>query len=334
MMSKNFALVLGVLSVCSCAANVQERKEVLSDYSLSILDNKSGIEYQSIQETNSFNSQGAIYLVGELNPTISLKESFSKADLRDNTSASEVSDGLKDFAGEQIIALYDVHNTPYYSLYELSNLDSLRRNVINLCLSCIEEKCAISPYDKEGTGKKAKAKYIVLDSPYLASFGGNEAQEIFDRIGSKVRIVSPFQCMIRELTAQNKDSYRVAVYANSLVKDPEVYQKQISDLSTTVLPLPVDCYVYLNEGSNNPLKSLLDSYLANSYGTKLDAILIDDNSIDPHQIRKTLEEVRSIMNEDYTIYGHMFSEDFKLLIASESVCNDCFDFLSRNIIIY
>lgn len=327
-LSRTAFVISSALSLISCGNNGSIMKEPLCGYAQEILENRNGREHLLIEGSFGRNSTGCIMLAGELEQTRLLCKSLVEADIRDNVSGEFASDGLDDFAGEQFFLLYDQHRAPYSSLFSKCDADTLRHTAIELCLQGIDTVCAISPYDRKGEGRKLPAKLIVLDSPYLSSFGQYDVTELFSIIGSTVEIMSPLGCMADKILSDSRENFRIAVFAPEGVTDKEVYQNFLRKACADAGKVLSECFVYHWDGEKEmALASLLDAYSSEGGAACFDAVLCDDFKIDTQSIIGECETINSVLYEESARYGHLISKDITVLNGAEETMRAIYDYL-------
>lgn len=315
----------------SCSQVNGPDKEPLCDYAQQIIRDKNGAPYRMIASTAPMNSKGSIVIVGEKEQTVLLGNRIAGADVRNNVSAELLSDGILDFAGEQFFMLYDEEHSPYAGVYERESADSLRRLAVELCLDAIDTVCAVSPYDRQGEGRKLQAKLIVLNSAYLTSFGEYDASELFSQIGSSVRIISPLDCMIRKMLSTEKESYRVAVFAPEGANDKEIYQTSIRKACSEMGKTLSECYVFRCDTSDvSCLSGMLDSYIENGGAGAFDFIFCDDLTIDAGQIIRESGIINSVMYEESMKYGSYISRDVIVLDSARETTDALYSHLRQS----
>lgn len=330
MKTRSFLLLSLLTTVCACAPKVQESGELLSQYATDLLQDKDSPKRAAIVATSKANSKGSIFIIGEKEQTELLRDYLVEYEQYDNSNGNHVEDGLLDFSGENFVTVLDLYNSPYHDFFNKGNLDSLRRITFDHCLMAIDTVCSISPYDKVGIARKDPAKLIVLNSPYLSTFGMSDASAVFELLGSSVKIISTLDCMLSDLFSREKDSYRIAVLTSAEVTNPEVYLEPFRKECSKYNKAPSECFVFHADTTGNPLTALLDEYVAAGKVSPLDAVLIDDNVVDPASVVEMKDRISSIMNEEYMIYGPLLGKDFRIISAREAVASQCYNILRDN----
>ena len=119
---------------------------------------------------------GAIALIGDPHRCLALSETLMNFDEFDNVDAKRVKDGLPDFSGETVVSVLDFACSPYDSLAltEEGRL-SLREITVRNALAALDTS--------------VRCKLLVICSSHLASNGGGDVTDLFDKIGCDVPVV-------------------------------------------------------------------------------------------------------------------------------------------------
>ena len=136
-----------------------------------------------VSSSASGSSDGSIFIVGEPLESLHLSEALMCSDDFDNVTGTAHPDALPDFAGEEICSLLDKANSPYRGYLKASNSSFLRDLTVRHVVESLDSAVFISPFDKEGMGRRKAAKLIVLASPYMAAYGRFDADTFFSCMG-------------------------------------------------------------------------------------------------------------------------------------------------------
>lgn len=332
MMFSRSILHIPVLSLllAGCTSANSFQSEPLTGRVLEILSDKTAPEYLSLESSASRNAVGSIFVVGEYDRNQELKHFLFGVDRRNNVNGGAGSDGIADFAGEELLFLNDVKNSPYSDFFVEDRLDALRNLAVDHCLSALDTVYSISPYDVSGSGRKKPSKFVILNSSYFTAFGEYDVSYLLRSAGSAVEVITPLNCMLEELMDNDKEICRAAVLCSPEVRNPEVYQTSLRQICNKNGKASSECFVHRCAKDEDPVFGILDSYVQSQHFSPLDAILVDDCSVDSDAARCSFARIQSLMDEASLKYGPFVSKDCKLLFASEVIADRCYGFLRKN----
>lgn len=122
---------------------------------------------------------GTITLIGDPRTCLLLSESMMACDYFDNIDARDIKDGLPDFAGETITSVLDFAHLPYSSLAASDQGRLvLRERAVRMALAAIDTSCVGNP-----------AKILIVCSPDLAEYGGDDISDLFEKTGCDVPVI-------------------------------------------------------------------------------------------------------------------------------------------------
>ena len=90
------------------------------------------------------------------------------------------------------------------------------------------------------------------------------------------------------------------------------------------------CVAYGMAPGDSLLHRFLQRYIAEGNTRPLDAILIDNLSVDPESMKTELAEIVSVMNESSMTLGRQISRNFFFLNSYDEVADRCYAFLREN----
>lgn len=323
-------LLLTAFIICGCSSSSSKYTEPLTGKVSGIISDNSSDLHKRIAQTSGRNATGSIFIVGEYSQTALLRDRLVNIDMRDNVNASFAPDGLPDFSGEIFFTLYDSFHSPYSRYFDEDRIEELRDLAVDNGTAALDTVYAISPYDKNGLGRKVASKTIILNSAYFTAFGEYDLSTLFSTLGSSVDVISPLKCMLDEIKTIKQDSYRIAVIASNEVRNKEVYLTSFRKFCNENVKAPSECFVHYAQAGRNPLTSLLDDYVSQGRTAPLNAILIDDLRVSHYDISTTMASIGSVMDEASLKYGPLLDRDCKVVFASDAVAKHCYDRLRED----
>lgn len=258
-----------------------------------------------------------------------LAERLSFRDVQDNVDASYKSDGLPDFAGETFACIEDAGS--YASILAASGADELRRHTVQRVLAALDTAVHISPYDLEGLASKSSSKLVVLADPFLAEYGGFDVDTLLASTGCKVPVVRPIELMIDQAFAKRtRGDLSLAILCDPQYAPSGIYEKIFARKAAAQGLKGASCIVSGVSRRDSVLHTFLRDYLAAGNTKPLDAILVDDLSVDMDTLKTELAEIISVMNESSMTLGRVIPRGFYFFSAFEEVSDCCHSFLREH----
>ena len=258
-----------------------------------------------------------------------LAERFSFRDVQDNVDASYKADGLPDFAGETFACIEDAG--PYDAALSVSAGDDLRRRTVQRVLAALDTAVHISPYDLQGLSSKRSSKFIVLADPFLAEYGGFDVDTLLSSTGCQIPVVRPLELMIDHAFAKGeRGDISVAILADPQYGATGIYEKIFARKAAAQGRKGASCVVASAARRDSVLHYFLQDYMASGNTKPLDAILVDDLSVNMDSLKTELAGIISVMNERSMTLGRLIPREFFFLNAFEEVSGSCYSFLREH----
>ena len=326
-MRTRFFLLMLLLLPVACNRQVVESRPTVP-LVREILADRSDPRAQLLRERAAV-PQADITIIGSEFACDRLAEDLSFRDRQDNVNASMGSDGLPDFAGETFVCIEDVES--YADVLARDGAEALRQQTLVRVLAAIDTVAHISPYDMEGLSVKPTSKIVVLADPYLCEYGGFDVDTLFRSTGCRVPVFSPIEKMIDQAFAQGgRGDLSVGIICAPQYDSTGIYESVFARKAAERGSKGASCVVFSTEQRDSVLFDFLNRYQAAGYSKPLDAILIDDLSIDTDLIKTELAEIVSVMNESSMTLGRLVSRNFFFLDAFDAVSGQCYSFLRAN----
>lgn len=322
-----FFLLLLVLLPAACRREVVETRPTIP-LVREILAEKSGPRIALLRDRRPMPQQDITIIGGEFACDM-LAERLSFRDLRDNVDGSHTPDGLPDFAGETFACIEDGRH--YAEWVATGESEELRRQAVFRVLSALDTVVHISPYDLDGLAVKPSTKMIVLADPFLTEYGGFDVDTLFRSSGCDIPVVCPMESMIEKAFVQSSRwDLSVGILCDPQFDSAGIYERIFARKAAEIGAKGANCVVYGMAPGDSVLYRFLDRYLAEGNTRPLDAILIDNLSVDPESMKTDLAEIVSVMNESSMTLGRQFSRGFFFLNSLEEVSDRCYAFLREN----
>ena len=120
---------------------------------------------------------------------LTVLEKILSLDSFDNITGSSGRDNILDFAGEHFIYLADQANMPYGNYESENNSDYLQELVVKDALFLMDDDYFSNAIEEKPTGRKARAKIIVVACNTATAYGLNLIQSVVDQSGSGVKVI-------------------------------------------------------------------------------------------------------------------------------------------------
>ena len=293
-----------------------------------ILADKSGPRMQMLRDQQP-RPVSDIAIIGPEFACDRLAEQFSFRDLQDNVDARFIPDGLPDFSGETFACIEDTLS--YDALLSAGQPEEMRRQTVLRVLAALDTVVHISPYDLDGLASKPSAKMVILTDPFLAEYGGFDVDTLLRSSGCAIPVISPIELMIdRAFEQGGRWDLSVGVIGDSRYDGSDIYNRIFSRKAAERGAKGATCVAFSVAERDSVLHRFLRLYGAAGHVKPLDAILIDDLSVQADSLKNELAEIVSVMNESSMTYGRMFSRNFVFLNSFDTVAERCYAFLREN----
>lgn len=320
---KHYTIIIAAcgLLLSSCGSDVSTFGQSTIQFVRSILGDSESPEYRILKSYDPADSDGSIFVVGDSLSCYAAAKQLMKSDDRDNIDGLGESDGLPDFAGESISVVNDVANGLYDSLVLKGKGEVLREITVRTVLMSVDTLCYLSPFDLEGLGKKQKAKMIVLSSPAMAAYGLFDVDSLLMASSCSLPVISPVHTLAEEITED--DNPTVGVITSGLRADAGIYPMLFGKAAASK-GKDVSCYAAPVDDPKKALMSFLDGYIGAGNVNPIDVIVVDDRACSIERMKKELETILSVMNEEFLKYSDFISPGFRIVEPSSVLRRECY----------
>lgn len=329
-MRKKLAIFFCIpLFLCSCNGikGVFNKNHSLVD---EILSDKQSAELSLIQGFNPELSDADICIFGEPDRVKAFADKFATDDFRDNITGKLRRDSIPDFSGETFACILDSANLGYGECFASGNTERLGEITIRCGLMALDTVCHVSNYDDKGLSRKRTAKVIVVASPYLSAFGEPSLDTLMSRGGASIPVMGTFDSMCDRLFRTRKGSLNVGVITSREYVDKGIYEKIYQEYARKYSK--TDCSICEFEcfDRKDPLKEFIVHYTQSGGSHPLDAILIDDYSIEVPLMNRSYKRLTSVMSGESVKYGKYLANGFEIYDGESTVVQRCYRYLRDN----
>ena len=139
---------------------------------------------------SSAKQSGCISLIGDPKMCLEVSEKFMTSDEFDNIDGKAKPDGLPDFAGETVESVLDFANAPYEGYVSAADGKTfLRELAVRNALAALDTTCTANPYAASSRISKGSPKVLIICSPVLAEYGGDDVSSLFEKIDCNVPVI-------------------------------------------------------------------------------------------------------------------------------------------------
>ncbi len=271
-------------------------------------------------------TRGSIALVGPYDSLLAAR--FLHVDDLDNIDAKAVPDGLPDFSGEQIDIVEDAAGLSYSALFGTDSI-ALRTRAVENFIHSLDSRCSIGAFDLEKLEEKLPAKLVVFTSPFNAVAGAFDVDTLCRHTGCRIPVVYPARTVLEHQLDRDIQHLHVAVLTDSVTAASGVYPQVFDELSRSKGVLGTGCTAFTGD-SLSTVGSILDGYKAAGGNMPISALIIDVDGLSVEEVEASLEEVRSIQNEENLNARKLITKDFVVVDMRKAVTDECYRILRRN----
>jgi len=323
------SLVACLFFLMSCQQKETDTRTTIP-YVRSILSNPSSPEMMVISAYPGRQRLASICVVGDSVSAKACEKSLASCDIYDNVNGVLSSDRLPDFAGETVYVIADEANAPYSDFVSGNRGEELRAVVVNQAVQALDTVSHLSIYDVEGLGRKLPAKIIVLSSPYAAAYGMYDVDSLFSAASCDVSVVSPLVAVFDR--AFDSSCFNLAVISDQGSLSDGVHEKFFLDEVSSKKIVGAKAFFFAPsefEGED-VITSMMDAYISKGGSEPIEAVLVDNPSVDPEKVREKLSRMTDVMNEESVLYSHVISPSVKVFDSNEELRRSCFGILREN----
>ena len=285
----------------------------------------SGEDHQLLASFSKVPASGDIYIVGSKRSCEMISRDFMACDVHENARGREWSDGLKDFAGETFASVCDDTFSPADS--SSAAAEALRERAVRYALAALSSRCNVSVYDLDGNLMKNPAKLILLAEPGMLQNGKFDIDTLFTLTGCKVPVLSPQELLLDAALGGEKKHFNIGILCDSLYIRSGVYKALFEARAREHDIVGARCFTAATPLSGGPVKAFLDAYIEAGNSEPLEALLIDDWSVDQESVLQEIQEIRDFSREEYLLYGKLLAPTFTVFSSSAITMNTCYGLL-------
>lgn len=324
-------LILAVSAALLLASCSERRENIRSyiPYVHEILSHKESREYQLLTASSEYDTSADLAFIGDMHSAYHFSRRFTEYDVRDNVDASLGADELKDFSGETLSCI--VEDTPVPSLKDSIAVTQFRETAVRKMISSLDTLAYISPYDQDGLMRKNSSKLLILGTPDYEYLSHEDMSALLKGTSSTLQIVSPLElCLLEAFRQRPGKASNVGIISSAGRDYTQIYAEHFKKLAVQEGASGSRCVFLKAERTDSLIYSILDLYRSTGNMAPLDALIVDDYSLDPDQLKLELAEIMSVMNESSMTYGRLLAPHFKLYDSFEMAIEHCYAILRQS----
>lgn len=313
-------IALAMLALASCARKEADRTGTIEYVREIISGADSGLQ-DLVRNYNEADRSKSIFVAGPMDRSVQVLRTLQTFDRFDNVDGRIAPDGLPDFSGETVCAVYDM------DFEGVSGNEALRRAGVRSVLQTMDTTCFVSPYDKSGLGRKPAAKIVLLASPQ-AAVATADIDTLFTALGCTLPVISPLKLALERFFARKGAPASILVISDEANASGEAYNACAALVCKASGIAASSCFVRA-QVSDHPLLDILNEYSASGADKPADLLIIDNPEVDPAAVRADLATIRSVMNEESLLYGNLISKDFHVADLGREGAEECYRALRK-----
>lgn len=325
-------LLVALAFIAVACVQKQSASKPAVQYLTDILSDPECSEYKSIAAFERISTKGDIVIVDSPERAVRFSDAFVNCDFCDNISGAEGSDLLPDFAGESISAVLDVANGDYSSLYSETADTALRTLTVRAFFAALDTACCIAPYDNDFSSVRRKSKCTVLSSPYMDVCGKFDIDTLIKSTGADFPVIYPVRASFERAYELLNSNFNIAVIPEKSISDLRVYSDIFKDVAGSHSDRLSSCVALRADNGGDLFLNTVELYAAAGMDGRLRAVVIDDPSVDPAELKKSYERILSVQNEKNLELRKHLSPDIVFLTSLDCAARSCYRlFRERNI---
>ena len=290
----------------------------------SIAAERDGSYHHMLSSFAAPDKDGSIALIGTASQCDTLLSLFAACDRHDNVDGKPIADGLPDFAGEQIFGYADASSASYESILSSGNTDVLRDFVVRASLAAVDSVYSITQYDIEGQGRKSPAKLLVLADPCYDIYGQFDIDTLMQITGCGISTITPMGAAFDEVCSASSALATIGVLTDPDWSGKGLYPEIIRQEFSARKLAGAEAVVFSVRDSTDALIDFLDKYIASGHDSRLDAIIVDDLSVDVAAMNETLGRITSVASQESVTYGKLVAPDLHIISTTDALMNVCY----------
>ena len=163
---------------------------------------------------------------------------------------------------------------------------------------------------------------LVLADPWLCEYGKFDIDTLFTITGVKIPVVSPQDLMFDAVFAGEHKAFNVGIICDSTYLGTGIYPAIFRSKAAEHGLVGANCF----EGYGS-LYGFLDEYIAAGNTVPIDALLVDDLTLDPEDLAQELAAIRDFSREESMKYGKFVAPSLEITCSGILTMRKCYGIL-------
>lgn len=283
-----------------------------------MISDTSSSGYALVSSYNIKSAAGPIAVLGMPEDVMRVTEELLTCDYCNNVSGRPPGDGLPDFAGETILMMLDLANSPYIGKEGDEGGLKLREVTVRNFLSALDTIYYKSPYETEEHLTKSKAKLILLASSLSSFYGLYDIDTLCKSAKKTVPVFSTLGSAVK--SSIKKDRSGISIVWTS----PELLNEAEKGESVKNMLIP-----FQKGGIEARFKDLLDKYAKDRKKEKISSIILEDSRLPIDSLKNFIRTLKNSEEGEIMVYKRMLSPDFEFIIPEKAIAQEAYSYLRR-----
>jgi len=279
----------------------------MSPYVRDILSDSEHPARQVFSSASEPSCEGDIVVIGSASECRRYTSALVLSDFHDNVDGRNGPDSLFDFAGERFVSLVG----------DASSLgsDDVRTFAVRQLVNALDTTYHMNSQDVVGLGHKNRAKIVIFADPECYLKGCHDIDMLASVFSCRIPMIFPFETVMAKVLGTDTGKGHCIGFISDGISSPEYSGVIETYCRNSSLPVPATFVTKYDPGTQDPLFSLLEEYVASGDTAVLDAVIVDATDSDG---------ILSAMTSDLSDFKAVLSDDFRVIDVNREVSDKCF----------
>lgn len=312
-----FLSICALLALSSCAKKAIGKLQPVPIVQRMISDTSSS-GYSLVSSYNIKSTAGPIAVLGMPEDVMRVTEELLTSDYCNNVSGRPPGDGLPDFAGETVLMMLDLANSPYMGKADEEDGVKLREVTVRNFLSALDTIYYRSPYETEEHLIKRKAKLILIASSLSSFYGLYDIDTLCKSAKKAVPVFSSLGSAVKSSIRKAKSGLSIVWASPGLLREAEKGEAV------------ENMFIPISKGDvERRFKDLLDKCEGAGKKEKIASIILEDNALPIDSLKNFVQALKNTEEGEMLVYKKMLSPDFEFILPEKAVAQEAYSYLRK-----